>query len=266
MDSSKTEAPVTLRVDEAVAWLTLNRPAVLNVLDNDMASALRDHLALIERDPSIRAVVLAGAGRAFMAGGDIALFHRQPDQAAETAETLIGLFHEVIQTLHRMEKPVIASLHGAVAGGGMSLALACDLALAADDMRMTMAYTAIGTTPDGGGTFSLPRLVGARQALAITLLNEPITAEAAAGLGLVHRVVPRAALAAETERLAKQLAKGPTAAFGRSKRLIRDSFTATLDQQLEAERRNFVASAGTRDFREGIAAFFERRPAKFEGR
>jgi len=259
-------APVLLRIADQVAWVTLNRPAVLNVLDQAMAVALRDSLAKVADDADVRAVVLAGQGRAFMGGGDLALFHRQPEQAPATADALIALFHESIEAIHGMPKPVIASLQGAVAGGGMSLALACDLAIAADDLRMTMAYSAIATTPDGGGTYSLPRLVGTRQAMALALLNDQVGAAAAESYGLVQRVVPLAQLAAETERLALRLARGPTFAYGRIKRLIRGSFNASLSEQLEAERQGFVACAATADFREGIAAFFDRRPAKFAGR
>jgi len=154
----------------------------------------------------------------------------------------------------------------AVAGAGLSVALAADFVVAADDAKFTMAYTRIGTTPDGSGTFSLPRIVGLRKALELTLLSDPVDAAEALRLGLVNKVVPAADLARETDALARRLAAGPTAAYGRVKHLLRASFSHTLSEQLHAEREAFIASAGTADFAEGVAAFVNKRPPHFEGR
>jgi 2-(1,2-epoxy-1,2-dihydrophenyl)acetyl-CoA isomerase len=255
--------PVLLTIDGAVAEIRLNRPSVLNVLDPAMAEALSDAVSRVADDPAIRAVVLAGEGRSFMAGGDLTCFSRDFAAAPAMAEQLIASFHRSVMALGEMAKPVIAALKGPVAGGGFSLALASDIAIAAEDLRLTVAYTAIGTTPDGGLTHSLPRQIGARHALALALLNEPIDAAEALRLGLVHRVVARERLEAETRALAQRLAAGPTLAYARLKRLIRGSATATVPGQLDAERRQFVASAATEDFRTGIAAFFARRPPDF---
>ncbi|MCA1972129.1 MAG: enoyl-CoA hydratase/isomerase family protein, partial [Caenispirillum sp.] len=168
-------------------------------------------------------------------------------------------------TLRRQDAPVVAALHGAVAGAGMSLALACDLAVAAEDARFVFAYTAIGTTPDGSGSFFLPRLVGLRRAMEIALLGEPINAAHALELGLVSQVVPTVDLEAAALALAERLAAGPTAAYGRVRRLYERSFGATLADQLEAEREAFMASTRTRDFAEGCRAFTEKRRPQFHG-
>jgi 2-(1,2-epoxy-1,2-dihydrophenyl)acetyl-CoA isomerase len=258
--------PVLFTVEGALARIRLNRPEVLNALDPAMAEALLEAASAASSDPAIRAVVLEGEGRSFMAGGDLACFARDFAAAPATAERLIGLFHRAIRRLREMEKPVLAALHGKVAGGGVSLALASDIAIAAEDLEMTVAYTAIGTTPDGGLTHTLPLQLGARRAMALALLNEPIDAADALRLGLIHRLVPRAALAEEAVRLGARLASGPTLAYAKLKQLLGGAAATNLDAQLEAERRAFVASAGTEDFRAGVGAFFARRPADFTAR
>jgi 2-(1,2-epoxy-1,2-dihydrophenyl)acetyl-CoA isomerase len=162
-----------------------------------------------------------------------------------------------------MDKPVIAVVHGAVAGFGLSLMLACDFALAADNAYFTMAYCHIGLSPDGGATWSLPRLVGLRKATELALLGERFDARTAATLGLVNRVVPLAELNREAELLAARLAAGPAAALARTKALLQSSFDHSLDQQLGAEKRAFAACAAEPDFAEGLAAFAEKRQARF---
>ena len=159
-----------------------------------------------------------------------------------------------------------ASVHGAVAGAGASLMLAADLAIAADDSRINLAYSAIGATPDATSTWTLPRLVGLRRSMEIALLSDPISAADALALGLFNRVVPRAALAAETDLLARRLAAGPTLAYGHIKRLLRGSFDCTMAEQMGRERTAFRETSHTADFAEGTRAFVEKRRAKFAGR
>ncbi|MGQ9367842.1 enoyl-CoA hydratase/isomerase family protein [Azospirillum sp. ST 5-10] len=263
---SKESEPVLLDRAGAVAWLRLNRPQVLNAIDEETAHAFLEACHAVAGDPAVRAVVIAGQGRAFMAGGDLARFRADPDRAAETAGAIIGPLHTALEVLAALPAPVLASVHGAVAGAGMSVALAADLCIAADDARFTLAYARIGATPDGSGTYWLPRLVGLRKAMELALLAETIDAAEALRLGLVNRVVAAAALEAETRALAERLASGPTAAFGRIKRLLHRSATASLADQLAAEEESFRASAATDDFREGVGAFFDKRSPTFHGR
>ncbi|HYG90722.1 MAG TPA: enoyl-CoA hydratase-related protein [Azospirillum sp.] len=264
--SKDESAPVLLDQEGAVAWLRLNRPAVLNALDEATAHAFLDAVRTVADDSSVRVLVLSGNGRGFMAGGDLGRFQADLDHAADTARAIIAPFHEALMRLHRLPIPVLASVHGPVAGAGMSLAMAADLCIAADDARFTLAYARIGASPDGSASYFLPRLVGLRRAMEIAMLADPIDAAEALRLGIVNRVVPAAALADETKALAERLAAGPTAAYGRIKDLLHHSGTAELASQLGAEEESFAALAGTEDFREGIAAFFEKRKARFHGR
>ena len=256
---------VELDRDGAVAWISFNRPEVLNAIDRPTAE---DFLAVARRvaeADDVRAVVVAGAGRAFIAGGDLHAFVEPGRVPADTLSAIITPFHQAILTLVRMDAPVLASLHGAVAGGGLGLALSCDLAIAADDTRLAMASPRVGTSPDGGSTWALPRLVGLRRAMEIALLDEPIDAERALQLGLVNKVVPAARLEEETAALAQRLARGPTMAFGRTKALLRQSFDATLPHQLEAERDSFMACTRTEDFITGVNNFLGRAKEPFRG-
>ena len=264
--SNDDSAPVLLDRLGAVARLRLNRPAVLNALDEATAHAFLAAVQAVADDPEARVLAISGQGRGFMAGGDLGRFQADLDRAADTARAIIGPFHEALLRLQRLPIPVLASVHGPVAGAGMSLAMAADLCIAADDARFTLAYARIGASPDGSASWFLPRLVGLRRAMEIAMLAEPIDAAEALRLGLVNRVVPAADLAAETEALAGRLANGPTMAYGRIKGLLHRSGTADLAGQLAAEEESFAALAGTADFREGISAFFEKRGARFDGR
>lgn len=259
---STPDSPLLQRRDGAVVHLRFNRPQALNALDSATAAAFLDACKAIEADPSVRVVVISGEGRAFMAGGDIAQFR---DDAASVPETLIGPLHEAVHILTHLPAPVVASLHGAVAGAGMSLALACDLAIAADNTRFNLAYVNLGTSCDLGASWSLPRLVGLRRALEIALLSEPIDAAEALRLGLVNKVVPADALVDETAKLAHRLAAAAPAGQAMLKRLMRESFSRDLPDQLVAEQRAFAHCAATADFAEAVAAFLEKRAPRFTG-
>jgi 2-(1,2-epoxy-1,2-dihydrophenyl)acetyl-CoA isomerase len=233
------------------------------VLDFEMADALAAAFSAIERDGTVKVVLFSGAGRAFMGGGDLTVFQRDLMAAPKTVSDLIGKFHESVRSIRNISAPVIAAVQGAAAGGGFGMAMACDLVIAADDARFVPAYTRIGTSPDGGTTWSLARLLGARRAMEVLMLGEPLGAQAALTSGLVNKVVPRAELDDAAAALAARVAEGPALALANVKRLVRQAALVPLDQQLEDERAGFMAAAATADFREGITAFFERRPPVF---
>jgi 2-(1,2-epoxy-1,2-dihydrophenyl)acetyl-CoA isomerase len=259
----KRDEVVVLSVVDAVAVVRLNRPSVLNAIDAGTAVALLETFDAIADRGDVRAIVLTGEGRAFCAGGDVSRFRTDDPEAA--VDAIIAPLHDALRRLNKLPQPSIAAVHGAVAGAGFSLALACDLAIAGDTARFTLAYARIGVSPDGSSTFHLPRIVGLRKAKELALLADTIDAAEALRLGLVNAVVPAGDLEEEAMRLARRLAAGPTAAYGRIRALLTDSVDRDLDGQLEAERASFKSLTGTDDFREGVAAFLEKRPAHFRG-
>ncbi|MCC6198342.1 MAG: enoyl-CoA hydratase/isomerase family protein [Burkholderiales bacterium] len=260
-------APLLVTRDGPVATLTLNRPEALNALDFAMIDALVAAAADVAADETLRVVVIRGAGKHFMAGGDIRNFHGELGKPAAQREVafrdLIARVHAVIETLHRMPHPVVAQVQGAVAGFGLSLMNACDLAVAADNAYFASGYQQIAVTPDGGGTYWLPRIAGQRRAAEIVLLNERFGAPQALAWGLVNRVVPLAELEAAVAAIADSLARAPVLALRNGKRLLRESPGRTLSGQLDAEAKSFAACAATPDFAEGVGAFLEKRPARF---
>jgi 2-(1,2-epoxy-1,2-dihydrophenyl)acetyl-CoA isomerase len=263
---------VLVETEDGICTITLNRPKALNALDLAMVKALGQVVPAVGDDPSSRAVIIRGAGDHFMAGGDVKWFKNnidaEPDKQVirRDFEAFIHEVHVIVTALRRTRKPVIASVQGAVAGFGVSLVLACDMAVAADTAMFTLAYCHIGTSPDGGSTYALPRAVGLKRAFEIALLGDRFDARAAREAGLVNRVVPAAALATETAKLAARLAAGPTHAYGNTTELLNLSFHNTLEAQLAAEARNFADCATTGDFAEGVAAFAEKRRPRFTGK
>ncbi len=257
--------PVLVERSGGVAVVTLNRPEVLNALNHAMAIALRDAMYELEADTGVRAIVLKGAGRGFMAGGDVAGFHENMDNLQVHIGSMLDDFHCATRAIVRMAKPVIGALHGPVAGAGMSLAMTPDLAIAADNLMMTLAYSNLGTSPDGGSTYFLPRIVGRRKAMEIAMLSNRFGAEDAERLGIVNKVVPTADLDAAAMEWAKRLASGPSYAFGWTKKLIDQSLNSDIDRQLEAEREGILACAASADMQEGIRAFVGKRKAEFKG-
>lgn len=255
----------------AVVTITINRPDSLNAINDDVVSALIEITAALRSEPGVRCVVLTGSGKHFMAGGDVKRFHRKFETAADDAETeawfnwILGRIHTVVENLNAIPVPVIAGVKGAVAGAGFSLMLGCDLVVAADDCIFTLAYCHLGTSPDGGSTWTLPRAVGLKRAMEIALLGDRFGAEQALQWGLINRVVAADALAGDVEALSARLASGPTAALARTKRLLLDGGIRPLGSQLDAETESFVACAMSPDFREGVRAFVEKRKPAFTG-
>jgi len=261
---------VLSEVKDGIGTITLNRPEALNALSPEMTDGLIEATGRFERDTAVRAVVIRGAGEHFMAGGDIKGFHKSlsEDRTGHVArlEMRVVKTHQTIYHLRRMGKPVLASVQGAAAGFGVSLILACDLAIAAEDAYFSLAYRHIGLSADGGATYFLPRIVGERRALEIALLGERFTAARAKEMGMLNWVVPRAELAQETASLARRLADGPTAALGRVKQLIRTSLDNSWDEQSHREAEGLAAAAATEDHLEGVTAFIEKRKPVFRGR
>ena len=260
-------SPILLARDGPVATLTLNRPEALNALDPAMMDALVAHTTALAADSSLRCVVVRGAGKHFMAGGDIRHFAGQlelaPDERRQRFTRMIERLHAAIEQLARMPHPVLASVHGAVAGFGLSLLCACDLAIAAAGSYFSAAYRQLGLTPDGGLSYALPRLVGSKKAREILLLGERFGADEALRLGLVNRVVPDAELDRATTAMVAALVAGPVLATRNGKRLLRQSLSQSLSAQLETEAASFGACAATGDFVEGVRAFLAKRAPQF---
>ena len=256
-------APLLVTRQGAVATLRFNRPAAMNALDLPTALALRDAVQAISQDPEVRAVLLQGSGRAFVAGGDLAALRADPVQGAQD---LLGPLNETLLLLQGLNAPVIAQVHGAAAGAGLSLMLMCDFVLAAEGTKFNLAYINLGTSCDVGASWALPRLVGLRHALEIALLGDTFSTDDALRLGLVNRVLPAAELDAAAHTLATRLASGPTLAYGHMRRLLRAGLDHDLATQLQAEAHAFDACAHSHDLREGINAFLAKRRPQFSGK
>ena len=253
-----------------VAYVTFNRPDALNCLNGEMLALLPPIISDLKNDRDIRTVVLRGAGNHFMAGADLRFLldlikGQAPGVRSTRIAKVIDSFHEVIKTLRSMPQPVIAEVRGVAAGGGLSLMLACDLVLAADDSRFTAAYLGIGTSPDGSLTFTLPRVLGTKLAMELLVTGRTLQAKDAKALGLINDIVPAGLLPERTAEVAELLAAGPGLAIARTKGLLDASSGQDLAAQLLRERENFSASAATKDFEEGIRAFLEKRRAEFQG-
>lgn len=265
-DHATDKESVKLDIADGIAHIRFNRPNVLNAVNVGLAEATLAAVRAIAAATNVRVILLSGEGRAFMAGGDLQGFHRDLAHAPQTARAMIDPMHEALALLTELPQPTVASVHGAVAGAGLSVMLICDFVVAADDTRFSFAYSRIGATLDGGCSWSLPRMVGLRKALEIALLADFIDAGEALRLGLINRIVSPAALQLESLALAKRLAEGPTQAYAGTIKLLRGSFARDLREQLNAEREVFCANAGSEDFGEGLKAFFEKRAPAFHGK
>jgi len=250
-------------VKNNVARITLNRPDAANALDARMGHELMQVAIRASEDPSVRAVILTGAGRMFCGGGDLKHFASLGDRLPAHLKELAGELHLAISRFARMQAPVIAAVNGSAGGAGLSLAIFADIVLAAESAKFTLAYTRAGLSPDGGSTYFLPRIIGLRRALEMALTNRVLSAREALDWGLITRIVPDAELQTQADALAAQLAAGATQAFGAAKRLLQHSFSESLETQMELEALAIADQARTPHSREGIAAFIAKRPPKF---
>jgi 2-(1,2-epoxy-1,2-dihydrophenyl)acetyl-CoA isomerase len=256
-------------VSDGIATLTMNRPEARNALSMEMRSQLCTALHDVEVDDSVRCVILTGAGEHFMAGGDVKgmgeSIKKPPAEIKQEFLLRIHDLHPIMFAMRRMPKPIIASCRGAAAGAGVSMALACDLVIAADDAFFTLAYCKIGTSPDGSSSFHLPRAVGIKKAMEIALLGDRFDAQAAKDMGMINFVTPGEQLEEETLKLASRLARGPTHVYGNTKALFYRSLESEFESQLQAEAEYFADCASRADFKEGVNAFIEKREPRFTG-
>jgi len=253
-------------VRDNIAHITLNRPEAANTINEQMGKDLLDAVLRCDEDPNVRAVMISGAGKIFCGGGDLKDFHSRGRNLPLYIKEVTTYLHAAVSRLTRMDPPVVAAVHGYAAGAGMSLAAACDMVVAAETTRFRVAYTRIGLTPDGSASYFLPRIVGLKRAVELTLTNRTFSAQEALEWGMVTRVVSDKDLLAEARAVAAELAAGPTRAYGVSKRLLYSGWTETLETQMEYESQSIANSARSQDAYEGITAFLEKRPPEFKGR
>lgn len=255
----------TIEVSNAdgIARITLNRPDRLNSFTRAMHAELRDALANLG---DARVVILTGAGRAFCAGQDLNDRAVAPGEAVDLGETVEESWNPLIRTLAALPQPVIAKVNGVAAGAGANIALACDIVVAANTAKFIQSFSALGLIPDSGGSWHLPRLVGQARALGLALTGEPLEAQQAADWGLIWKCVAGEWLDSEVDTLAAKLAALPPLGLAAIKQIVRTTWSRTLDEELDLQRNEMRRLGFTHDYREGVAAFLEKRPAKFTGR
>lgn len=256
---------LVFEVKDGVGLIRLNRPDDGNAITMEMANELLDAAMRCDEDPEVRAVVLTGSGKMFCVGGDLRSFAAQGERVSLYLKRVTQLFHAAISRFNWMDAPVVGAINGTAAGGGFSLALTTDIAIAAESAKFTMAYTKVGLAPDGSSSYFLARMVGLRRAKEMALLNPVLSARQALEWGLVNQVVADDQVLPAALEIAARLAKGPTLALGEAKRLILAGATESLESQMERESRGIAAMAGNADGREGIAAFLDKRLPKFTG-
>jgi 2-(1,2-epoxy-1,2-dihydrophenyl)acetyl-CoA isomerase len=258
---------IEFAIDAGVATIALNRPDKLNAFNETMHAELREALAAARTDAQVRCVLLTGRGRGFCAGQDLSDRATKPGgPAPDLGATLERNYNPLVRTIHTLPKPVVGAVNGVAAGAGASIALACDLVIAARGAKFVQAFCKIGLLPDSGGTWILPRLVGSARAAGLAMLGDALGAEQAAQWGLIWKCVDDERLADESRSLARHLATQPTAGLGAIKRALLASATNTLDAQLDLEQDLQRELGRTEDYAEGVAAFLAKRTPAFKGR
>ena len=261
-----SDQPVLFETSDGVARLTLNRPDKLNSFTSPMRALLRDAIEAIRNDRSTRVLLVTGSGRGFCAGQDLSERKMSADTEIDLGKTIQEEYNPLLRSIRALEIPVVCAVNGVAAGAGANLALACDIVLAARSASFIQAFSRIGLTLDCGGSYWLPRLTGTARAMGLALLGDKLSAEQAEQWGLIWKCVDDDKLMAEANQLAADLARAPTRALAAIKRAIHAAENNTLDAQLDLERDLQRSLGPTKDYREGVAAFLEKRKPQFSGR
>jgi 2-(1,2-epoxy-1,2-dihydrophenyl)acetyl-CoA isomerase len=255
---------IQLKIENKVAYITLNRPEVFNSFNREMAFLLHDTLDACEKNKDVRAIVLTGNGKAFCAGQDLKEV-TDPDLNPGFKKILEEHYNPIITRIRNIKKPVIGAINGVAAGAGANIALACDVIVAHEKVSFIQAFSLIGLVPDSAGTFFLPRLIGFQKALALAMLGDKIGAEEAEKMGMIYKMIPLENFEEEVNKLALKMANMPTKALGMIKELFNKSMTNDLDAQLALESKLQIEAAQSNDYAEGVAAFIEKRKPNFNG-
>jgi 2-(1,2-epoxy-1,2-dihydrophenyl)acetyl-CoA isomerase len=255
---------IELKINNKVAFISLNRPDVFNSFNREMALSLQKTLTDCSNDNSIRAIVITGNGKAFCAGQDLKEV-TDPDLNPGFRKILEEHYNPIIKKIRTIEKPIIAAVNGVAAGAGANIALACDIVLAAENASFIQAFSKIGLIPDSAGTFFLPRLIGFQKASALMMLGDKVSALEAEQLGMVYKVIAAESFLEEVTKIAETLAEMPTKAIGLTKRLLNQSLTNNLENQLAIESDLQIEASSSNDYKEGVTAFVEKRKPQFNG-
>jgi len=256
---------ILLKIENKVAYITLNRPEVFNSFNREMALNLQSVLDDCEANDDVRAIVLTGNGKAFCAGQDLKEV-TTPELNPGFKKILEEHYNPIIKKIRSVKKPIIGAINGVAAGAGANIALACDIVVAHEKVSFIQAFSLIGLVPDSAGTFFLPRLIGFQKAQALAMLGDKVTAEEAERIGMIYKVIPLEQFNEEIEKLALKLANMPTKALGMIKELFNKSMTNTLEEQLDMESKYQIEAAQSEDYKEGVTAFIEKRKPNFKGK
>ena len=256
---------IELKIENKIAFITLNRPEVFNSFNREMALRLQSTLDLCETNNEVRAIVLSGNGKAFCAGQDLKEV-TSPELNPGFKKILEEHYNPIILRIRNIKKPIIGAINGVAAGAGANIALACDIVVAHEKVSFIQAFSLIGLVPDSAGTFFLPRLVGFQKALALAMLGDKISAEEAERMGMIYKVIPLERFEEEVNKLALKLANMPTKALGMIKELYNKSMTNNLEAQLALESKFQIEAAQSEDYAEGVSAFIEKRKPNFKGK
>ena len=256
---------ILLKIENKVAYITLNRPEVFNSFNREMALSLQSIMDDCEANDEVRAIVLTGNGKAFCAGQDLKEV-TDPDLNPGFKKILEEHYNPIITRIRSIKKPIIAAVNGVAAGAGANIALACDIVVAHEKVSFIQAFSLIGLVPDSAGTFFLPRLIGFQKASALAMLGDKVSAEEAERLGMLYKVLPLESFEDDVNKLAIKLANMPTKALGFIKELFNQSMTNTLDEQLALESKLQIEAAQSEDYAEGVAAFIGKRKPEFKGK
>lgn len=256
---------IELKIKNGIAYITLNRPEVFNSFNREMALRLQQVLDDCESNPDIRTMVLTGNGKAFCAGQDLKEV-TSPELNPGFKKILEEHYNPIITRIRNIKKPIIGAINGVAAGAGANIALACDIVVAHEKVSFIQAFSLIGLIPDSAGTFFLPRLIGFQKASALAMLGDKVSAEEAANMGMIYKVLPLESFQEEVNELALKLANMPTLALGKIKEAFNQSLTNNLEEQLALESKLQIEAAKTEDYEEGVSAFVEKRKPNFKGK